>query len=180
MTAILAKKVNNALSDINELFPDINHGGCGVFACYFAEKMISFGFDAKIIELSSHDWFSESTSKDEFLENNKNMHKAKEKHKSPNELGVHADSHYCIEIDYYYFDSCVYRKKSGDKLQMYDGCTYSVVGEVSLPDMEYISIEDRGHDIWNDMYDESDNEGIKKFIDKALSFLTPKKQTHAK
>jgi hypothetical protein len=174
MTITLAKNISKKLSAINELFPDINHGGCGVFACFFAEKMISIGFDAKIIELSWLDWCHMTMTKEDFAENNKHMHVAAEKHISPTECDVRADSHYCVKVGAYYFDSTVFRKKNGDKLKMNEG-NYVIVGPVSLTDMEYISIKDRGEGIWNDMYDSSDNQKIKKFIDKELSLLIPNK-----
>jgi hypothetical protein len=176
MTAILAESINKKIRPINKLFPDINHGGCGVFACRFAEKMISLGFDAKIIELHLYNGWSSPMLKDRFTENNRNMHIAAAKHKSPDECNVSADSHYCVKIGAYYFDSCVFRKKSGDKLKMYSNFTYSIVGEVCLPDLEYVSIESRGEGIWNDMYDSSDNEGIKSFIDEQLSLLITHKK----
>lgn len=175
MTETLAKKINSRISKINEALPDLNHGGCSVFACYFAEKMIAAGFDAKVIELSWDCWAHSSTTLERFKANNINMHTAKEKHISPDDLNVKGDSHYCVKIGTYYFDSEVFCQKVGNTVNMYDGDTYNIVGEVALPDIEYISIENRGDGIWNRMYDSDDNSKVKSFIDKSLSFLTPKK-----
>lgn len=88
MTKALAQKINERISKINEAFPDLNHGGCSVFACYFAEKMIAAGFDAKVIELSFDCWYHESTTQATFKANNKIMHNAKKQHANPDELGV--------------------------------------------------------------------------------------------
>lgn len=76
----------------------------------------------------------------------------------------------------YYFDSVrVACKAVNNTVEMYDGDTYDIVGEVPLPDIEYISIENRGNGIWNTEYDTSDNGKVKAFVNKSLSFLTPKK-----
>lgn len=174
MTALMSKKINSKIKPINEQLIGINWGGCGVFACYLAERLRVAGYDAKVIELRDAD--CEPRSAEDLKINNENMHTAAVKHASPNDCNVHADSHYCVNVGDYYFDSYVVTKASAnDTVVMYDGDEYNIVGEVPLNNMEYFSIENRGIGLWNRMYDTALTPKIKTFIDKELSFLTPKK-----
>lgn len=175
MTALMSKKINSKIKPINEQLIGINCGGCGVFACYLAERLRVAGYDPKVIEL--RDINRELRSVDELKANNKNMHTAAIRHMSPNDCNVTADSHYCVNVNGYYFDSCVVTKATNNNtVIMYDDDEYNIIGEVPLKDMEYFSIENRGTGLWNNMYDTELTPKIKAFIDKELSFLTTKKQ----
>lgn len=174
MTALMSKKINSKIKPINEQLIGINWGGCGVFACYLAERLRVAGYNAKVIELRDVD--RQLRSAKELKINNKNMHTAAIKHISPNDCNVTADSHYCVNVDDYYFDSYVVTKASADNtVTMYDADEYNIIGEVPLKNMEYFSIKDRGTGLWNRMYDMALTPKIKTFVDKELSFLTHKR-----
>lgn len=174
MSLTLAKEIKKHLQVFQENIPDLNNGGCGVFACYFAEKMIAVGYDAHIIELHSNtiwDLLMGGINIDSnFLErNNKNIHSAAVAHAMPDSMGVRMDRHFCVKIDDFYFDSENVCQSTSDTVICW-GNQMDIIGEVPLKDFEYVSIENRGG-LWNDEYNPSQNDSVKELIESSLAFL---------
>lgn len=170
MTSQLAETIHKNLIGINRKVPNLNRGGCGVFAVYFAEIMQSYGFNAKIIQICEHEagFFSYDTDyyKDHFKEKNSIVHNAVVNHKPIDGEEVAIGAHYCVQIDDFYFDSNKVSILKNNEIAL--AYKYDIVGEVSVKDMEYVSIDSRGN-IWNEMYNPKYNAVVKAFITHALS-----------
>ncbi len=182
MTKSIAQEIMNNVKDINNLIPHINAGGCGVFACLFAEKMNELGYDAKVIELTMlhPDLFSlmfghnPNYFKEHHQANITNIHKAEVRNLRPDTLDISMSDHYCVKIDTFFFDSTMFYETSEDTVLLdkdeISSEEFSCLGEIPLPEMEYVSLKNRGN-LWNDDYNPSNNEKMKQFIDNALNFL---------
>jgi hypothetical protein len=159
----------------------LNEGGCGVFACYFANTLLAAGYDAKIIQIhrdTPTDIFSlllggkcEDHGNLHPQENNKNMHIAATKNLNPDICDVKVDTHYCIKVDDFYFESDGFSENHhhGKSITL-GGYHYQKISEISIPDFEYISITNRG-DLWCELYNPNQNDLVKNIIESSLEFL---------
>lgn len=165
MTKTLAKKIFDQYNKVNVAVPDLNNGGCGVFACLFAEKMKLFGFEAKVIELAGDGIFCNGYEilHERFESNNKKMHEAASKKINPDTLHVQSADHFCTQVDDFYFDSMGFYESENGRVIMGGHYEFTIVGEVDLKDMEYISLKNRGH-MWNSDYSANENKKIEKII----------------
>lgn len=171
MTAAMANKIERNLSIENiDVIPYLNNGGCGVFACFFAEKMIRLGYQANILKLAEPEDFD--FYKTRLSEDNSAIHDAFVNHSKPGS-NIAVGEHICVEIDGFYFDSTMCsRKDCNNEIELLNGMQYEILYKYPLSEIKYISIESRGK-AWNPMYDPRHNSQIEKIINSALSFLSP-------
>lgn len=184
MNADIAAKIIEAIKPLTHI-PHISAGGCGVVAYYIADTFLKAGYPASIIELRYHETdmieaiFGVNNGQPEsFEENVKNMHIASVNHASPDKYGVRGDDHFCVKSNDFYFDCNAFcETKNQNEINLKESAR--VFGEVPINDFEYITFENRTN-VWNTMYDTSNNKKVEAIIKDGLSFLTPKKQPHVK
>jgi hypothetical protein len=179
MTKELATEIVKRISSINSNIPNLNCGGCGSFAVFFAEEMNKYGFDAKIIQLADSDIDSifmhsafgcpdANYYRTHFDEKNKIIHDAAINH---TELAaqIMIGDHYCVNIGDFYFDSTGWSLRKENYIRL--GCLYEVIGEVPLTDLEYVTIEKHSLKVWNNKFHSTDNDKIKTILSETLKFL---------
>ena len=130
----LQQQLNHLFFDVRQECPDINKGGCGIFAYHVGKHLVNLGYDVRLITLS--DYYDD---KDISMINEHNWR---------NVHSLYTFQHIALEHDGIYFDCfgwTTYVRKIGN-----DNYKYKLKGYLSFDVLEKM-ISHSG--MWNNTFD---------------------------
>lgn len=169
MTKNIAAKIADLIFPVNEIVPNICAGGCGVFAALLTEKLSQLGFDAKAVELVStaNDEYDET----QFFNECNTLHNIVLNKETPTHSKFKIADHFMTSVNGFYFDNTIVCYSPNDWVCLQDVFPFHILGSIPVNELHYISIDNRGTNVWNNTYDPKHNSQLAEFINKALDEL---------